>query len=248
MFNLPLFKQYRISEFVQFFTDVIRICEKNPEATLQVINQLTNLKDSTAKLESSFKIDRASEITEQLKTFDSQRDQAIICLRKFADAFSDYPDVELQSAGTRLLNCIDKYGVRIYKMNYQAETSTLSKLCKELMSDEIKEDVQKLQLTSLVEYLNNSNNSFNDLYLNRVTKDAADDTVSSGEAVKETINDYRALAEHLDAYSVIAPSEQNTKLLSELIVLIDKYNSTVSLRVGQAKEIEETEEVKETGE
>ena len=236
MKQTPLFNKFRVSEFIQFFTDVIKICTQNAAAATQVSTPLTAFKESLAKLSTTFKVKKASDITAELSKLDAQRDQDIICLRKMADAYSSHFDEELKTAGNALLQCIDKYGSRIYMMNYQAQTSTTTNLCNDLNSmTNMQTIVQKLSVSNLVAHLEDSNNRFNDLYINRVSETTADESISSGEAVKVAMADYRTLIEHIEAYSVIAPSESNTNLQAELDTLIGQYNSTMEQRSSDSE-------------
>lgn len=231
----PLFKKFRISEYIQYFTDVRNLCKNNSEAAAQVQSLVNAFNVSTSALENTFKVNKASDITSQLTNLDVQRDQAIVCLRKMADAYASHLNNDLAKAGNILLNTIDKYGSRIYTMNYQAETSTLSNLGDELgTSDDLKAVVELLCLEDLVKEMTRINNEFNILYLNRISENTADESISSGEAVKRTVADYRKLIEHLEAYSVISPSDSNSKLIAEINTLAEQYNTTVEQRSSGA--------------
>jgi hypothetical protein len=241
MLQTPLFKKFRVSEHIQFFSDVEKLCAQNAEAAKQVQSQLDAFTQSTQGVADTFKTERASEITEQLGELDAKRDQSIVCLRKLADAYATHLDENLQAAGKSLLHRIDRYGSRIYNMNYQAETSTLDNLGNDLTSDaDLQQAVTAINADGLVQEMISLNNSFNSLYLNRVTQDTADQSISSGEAVKTAVADYRTLTEHMEAYSVISPSDANAKLLAELNTLIGQYNTMVEQRSGRnADEAEE---------
>lgn len=230
----PLFNAYRVSEYIQFYADVLKLCSQNTEAATQVQTQLDAFTASTQALQNTFKVSQASDITTELSELDARRDQLIICLRKMADAYTDHYDPDLQAAAKTLLNCIDKYGKRIYHMNYQAQTSTMSNLGNELTTDdEMKTVVSTLNLADIVEKMNGFNNQFNNRFLSRVTENTEDQHISSGEAIKQAVTDYRSMMEHLNAYSIISPSESNTKLLAEIGTLITQYNTTVEQRSGK---------------
>ncbi len=234
-----IFKKFRINEFVQFFVDVIGLCEKNNPETLNINVQLETLKETNARLDEAFKRDQKSGVTKQLTLLDQQRDEDIICLRMLADAFSHYFEEDKKNAGERILTCIDKYGSSIYRMNYHAETSTVDNLGKELKNTaELAEAINTLGIADVVDHMAGTNDQFKDLYQQRVQEEAANNDVSAGEIIKEALNNYHTLVTHIEAHATITPSDAYTKLINELNGLIERYNATMALRTG-TKEDEE---------
>ncbi len=225
------FKKFRTSEFVQFFVDVCTIYEENNVATLNLAEQHSSMANVNNELAKVFKQNKGSEITEEIAALDQRRDEAIICLRKTADAFTNHFDSEKKAAGNKLLHAMDKYGSKIYLMNYHAQTSTTTNLVNDLETiPELVNASTFLSLNEIISEIKESNNLFNERYLARVNEEAGKESVSAGELIKEGIACYRTLAAHTEAHATLTPEEIYTVLINQLNVLIEKYNATVGGR------------------
>ena len=222
------FNLFRKSESVQFFNDIVTLCsESNPKA-LNIEAQLSTLNESVNSLNTNFAIDRSSEITTDLISLDQRRDKAITCLRTLTEGFTNHYDPAKSKAATLLLQTIDKYGRRISKMNYQAETSTLDNLGDELQNDDSAANlVSQLGLSDLVCEMIEANTAFNTRYLDRVKEEAGENDVAIGELIKESIANFRLLTAHIEAHSTLNPSSEISTLVDRINELIERYNLTV---------------------
>jgi hypothetical protein len=215
----------RISESIQFYGDVLNICEQNNPTELNIQKQWSNLERSFQLLNQSFKQEQTSLRTAVLASLDERRDNAIVCLRKLADGFTNHHDTHKQKAGEQLLITIDKYGRQISKMNYQAETSVLDNLVVDLKNEsDGAAAVKTLGLTDIVEEIEATNDLFNKTYLERVGEDAEKVLKAAGDLVRECSEKYHVLARHIEANAIINPSEASNELINQLNTLIDKFN------------------------
>lgn len=234
MINKPSFNFYRQSESLQFFEDVATLCNKNNVDKLKIGNQSQQLILINQKLQASFKPDLHSQITEQLSELDQRRDNAVICLRKIADGFINHYDAQKQKAGKTIVQVIDKYGSSLSRMNFQAETSTLTNLGRELISKpELSQAVEEITLTGVVEEMIASNNLFNEKYLLRVQETAANNDEVTSKFILEAVAAYRELTDHIEAHSTLTPSKEYLSLISELNELVNRYNTTVNQRINK---------------
>ena len=132
---------------------------------------------------------------------------------------------------------LDRYGTQIYRLNYQAETTTLSNLVNDLQSDpEVATALQTLNLVALVEELKTANNLFNENYLLRVKalSQAPDD--SPVDLRKEATIRYRNLVEWMEAYIVINGPEPYEPLVKQVNELIAQYNEMIKIRKSKSDE------------
>jgi len=236
----PKFVLYRNTESLQFFTDVVELCKKNTADTFNLATPLAKLEQNNSMLNASFKKDQKSALTELLTQYDQRRDDALVCLRKIADGYSNHFQEEMRTAGLKVLDTIDKYGSSIQKFNYQAQTSTLLNLCTDLTRKNLAGIVETIGMTEVVSEMSEANTLFSEAFLQRVQESAANDQVATGELVQETIQNYRTLVTHIEANNVINPSDAYTQLLKQISELTAKYNSLVSARATK-KETEEEE-------
>jgi len=228
MINSVNFKLFRKSESVQFFNDIVTLCsESNPQA-LNIEAQLSTLNECVNSLNSNFATDRSSEITNDLISLDQRRDKAIVCLRMLTEGFTNHYDSAKSDAATLLLQTIDKYGNKISKMNYQAETSTLDNLGDELQNDaKAAELVSQLGLSDLVGEMIEANTAFNTRYLDRVKEKAGGNEIAIGELIKESVANFRLLTAHIEAHSTLDPSAEISTLIDRINELTERYNLTV---------------------
>jgi hypothetical protein len=233
----------RISEGIQFFGDVITVCEKANPAELNIQPQWSELKKSYKLLTNSFKKEQSSMLTAELATVDYRRDQGIICFRKLADGFTNHFDNAKAQAGKLLLTAIDKYGKQISKMNYQAETSVLDNLVTDLKSEDHAAAVKLLGLSDLVAELSNSNKAFNDIYLQRVEEAAAKDLDAAGALLYDCQLKYRELVKHIEANAIVNASEAYETLIKQLNSLIEQFNLLLAQRAGRVERQQEASQL-----
>ncbi len=242
MISTVLFNKFRIEECIQFFKDVSGICQNSNPEQLKINRQYKALKESVDKLEEEFKADRKSEYTEEIQALDHRRDEAVICLRKIADGFTNHYDKSKSEAGKAIIDCIDKYGTSVYKMNYKAETGILSNLGDDLKNDKtVSQAVESLGLSDVVSEMIKANKLFNERFLSRIEQQTEDVSQSATELVIESKTFYKALTDHIIAYNTIEPTEALTSLINKLNTLIESYNQTVESR-GSKPEDENIEE------
>lgn len=240
---IPKFPGFRNTESLQFFTDVVDICKKNDVQKLKLTDPLARLEQNNRDLSASFKVMSGSDLTEMLTHCDQRRDDAVVCLRKVADGYTNHHKPELRQAGLKILQTIDKYGGSIQKLNYQSQTSTTDNLCKDLKSAPIAATVEAIGMTEVVAEMEEANRLFSDTYLRRIQESANNDQIATGQLIQEAIHNFRTLVAHIKAYNVITPSDDYTSLLKQISELTDKYNSLVSNRAKKDNEEAPQEDV-----
>jgi len=234
MYANPIFKIYKQSESLQYFSDVATLCLKSNIETLAV--PLQNLVVINDKLGNAFKHAKGSDLTELLTLNDQRRDDAVVCIRMTAQAYSNHFEPEKREAAANILDTIDKYGKSLHRLNYQAETSVLLNLYNDLTASPLADAVDEIHMSDVVEEMKESNDLFSEAFLNRVQESAADNQVAAGKLVQEGIKHYRTLMDYINAYNTINPSAEYDMLLKQIGELTAKYNSTATSRVSAKTE------------
>ncbi|MBN1182261.1 MAG: hypothetical protein JXB49_08245 [Bacteroidales bacterium] len=229
MILTPIFNRFRISEYIQFFSDTATICSQSNPKELNIEAQFNEFNRQQKSLEESFKQNRKSEITALLTKLDERRDRALVCISIVADGFLNHFNPRKQDAAQKISDCISKYGSKLYTLNYQAETSVLTSLGEDLQG-ELSESVNLLHLNEVVDEMNAANTEFNEKFIDRIDETSMDDSESTSNLIKLTLEKYKVLCRHIDAHATITPSEQYTNLIKRLNALIERYNSTMALR------------------
>lgn len=145
------------------------------------------------------------------------------------------PDPAKKEAANTLRLYIKAQGTKISSLNYQAETSVLSKIADALKTDPKQSvAVAKLDLGAWVTSLETANNEFETTFKSRNTDISANAEVPSfGELKKQAIPLYNELVNLIESRLVIAkadgqPTAPYQALINEINTLIDSYSSYIS--------------------
>lgn len=228
----------RSSELLQFLIDVTKLCSQQSNKSMKLDGVLAELKADTDSFDQAFRLDQASAITAELINFDGRRDECIAGISLVLDGYTRYFDPGVKAAALALKTNMDKYGNRIYDMNYQAETSTINSLVKEWSTNGIlKAAVNTLNLGAWVNELKKANDLFNELYLKRVDEKASAPQIKGFDSRKKAISAYRKLVQQTEARAVIAEDQTYTALINNLNALIAKYNIIADSHTEKKEEI-----------
>jgi hypothetical protein len=241
MINSALLGRFRISEFIQFMSNVLMIVKQHGPDKLKLRALYLSLLQNYESLQEAYKRGTNSGITPQLTRLDERRDQAIICLRQIAEGYTHHFNDKLKTAGEQILACIDKYGNRLYSLNYNAETAALTKLGWELkINPEYIAAIQALHLEEVVKEMEVANTKFEKLFVQRLGAFSQDEAKTSKELIQLTTEAYRTLMQHVDAHVTLAPSEEYFSLINHINENIEHFNLIVERRKsgGEATEVD----------
>ena len=243
MINSALLSKYRIKEFIQFISNILLIVKQHGPDKLKVKALYMVLLQNHESLQKAYKQEANNEITSQLARLDEQRDQAIICLRQVCDGYTHHPNKKLKAAGEKIVACIDKYGSKLYHLNYSAETAALKKLAHDLQTNpECINALQAMHMEDVVNEMNTANVKFEKLFVDRLGEFSQDETKSTRALIQLTTDAYKTLMQHVDAHTTLAPSEEYTSLANHINENIEHFNQVVARRKhgGEAEEADPT--------
>jgi hypothetical protein len=233
------YRRLWVSEFIQFLKDVISICTLSDPVRLNINSRLKPLEESVKELDAVFKKERGSDLTDEVATLDDRRDKAFLCLSMMIKAYGYHFDEAKLAAAEKIDALLDRYGTSIHKLNYQAETTTVSNLVNDLESDaELSVAVSTLELQPLVDELKTSNRLFHEKYIARAREVSQASEDSAVELRKTAIVQYLSLVDLIEAYVEISGPDNYQELIKHLNEVIEKYNGTIAFRTRD----EETEE------
>lgn len=231
MFVAALVFNYRIKEFTQFIRNTLMIVNQHNPTELKVKTQYQELNGLCQQLEKAYELTDNSQLSLQLTQLDERRDQAIICLRTLSEGYVRHPKTAQQEAGKQLLACINRYGNRLYALNYSAETATLKQLLSELQTrPEYQQAIETLQLTDVVNEMKQANQAFEQLFVQRIEETVQSDGLSNRELMRQATEAYRTLLKHLEAHATLTPSNEYQLLIDHLNGNITHFNEIVERR------------------
>lgn len=228
--HLPILRN---AEYLQFLKDFVTIVQRNNPQTLNVEAKYTALLNRINELDSLFMRLLANENTQVLVDLDTKRDNAITGITYIAMGYSKHSEPTLQSAAQKILDNLSTYGSGIARLNYQAETATLTNIINDWENKpELTAALTTLNLTDWKNELKTVNTQFNDTYINRTQEygNTSPETLKQKREVTNT--DYYALRDRINALHTLVetlPSPYDT-VINQLNALIEQYNSLINNR------------------
>ncbi|MGB3587014.1 MAG: DUF6261 family protein [Tunicatimonas sp.] len=231
MFVAASIFNYRIKEFTQFIRNTLMIVNQHNPTELKVKTQYQDLNRLCQQLEKAYEQLDNSHLSLQLTELDNQRDQAVICLRALSEGYTRHPKTTHQEAAAQLLTCIDRYGNRLYALNYTEETATLKQLISELQTrPECVQAVQTLKLEVVVNEMKQANQAFEKLFIQRIEENVQLEGPTNRELTRQAATAYRELLKHLQAHATLNPSNEYRLLTDLLNENTSHFNEVVARR------------------
>lgn len=240
----PFIHKFRNNEFIQFIKNVLNaIQHRNPEH-LNVKDEYDKLDNLSGEICNLYKPDRGSDITLELQELDERRDEAFNGIYKFLDGLTYYFDEEQSEAARQLFDTLLIYGGGIARLNYQAETSTISSIInKWRTTPDLAVALSKLDsLKEWVDELDEANRVFDDVYMKRVREVASQPDIKMAGLRKEIIGVFRMLMKKIEAFAVISEDEIYEQTAREINEVINGYNQLVVNRSSSGVDSEEKTE------
>ena len=238
MFLAIHYPKLRNNEFIQFIKLLVEILNSNDPEILKVKAQCDDLSALLATLSALFKPDLGSAITQELQEIDARRDTAMTGIEMQIKTFTYYFEAEKREAANLLGSSLTTYGSGISRMNYQAETSTLTSIIQKWESDaDLSAALTTLGLTAWLTELKFANILFQERYIARLKDDANSPEEKTIELRKDIIQSYRTLLAHLQAHATLSTDNSYDPVINQTNQLIEQYNKLVAAR-GTNKEEE----------
>lgn len=239
MINAISLRLLRNAEFLQFLDFIIKTVENNDPATLKVDAELLVLKNLYEQLDALFKLPQDNLLSKDLLDLDHKRDRAVIGILQTVSANLNYFEQDKVDAAQLLDRNMRNYGVQIYSMNYQAESSTITSMIRDWeIEPTLKNAIILLGLSDWKEELKNKNNDFITLYSNRNQEYGAETTDRIKDKRLEANSAYYNLAQLINAHATIDNTSAYQKVMGEINALIESYNTLLASRKGKKKEDE----------
>lgn len=228
MTTLTKAERFRNGIFIGLLNDGVTIAEKYNLVTLKLNDGVSKIKSNILKLNELYALARKNGNTEVLEELDERRDKAIIGIKNLTEAYLNHFDNLKVNAAKNILIAYEKYGKRIDKLSYLAETEALRSFINDFDIDSaLKANATLLNLTDWLLELKAANEDFNSVYLNR-NKELAEQPDQNLKNLRgPALEDFTLFYNLVTAYNTINPNTDYAKLLAELNELLIKYNSTV---------------------
>lgn len=229
----PRFNLFYKGEVVQFIKNVLSIFDGFDLEVLKLNAQVTALSTLFTLLEKLYILDQGNAITEEIKSLDQRRDDALIGINANVDSYLKHYTEEKRKAAAKLRALLDKYGRDLHKKSYPVETAGIRNLKSEIAgSAELTAAVETLGLTDWLAELDTVNELFDEKYLERNKAYAEAPKEKFAEVREEAEDAYLELARHLTAHAVVTPDPAYQELVDQINQLVATYNLNVQARIG----------------
>ena len=221
-------------EHYGFVTEVkLALQQANIDSLATLLGRLTPLVDEENK---SLEIVAKSEHTQRLKELDRNRDNMFRGLSACVNESSYSPIKDEKEAATLIKILLKKYG-NIISESFESQHSKTENLIQDLRSEKYATATNKIGLTRWVNWLEEAESTFMELY--RTRRDEKASTIATTRSLKLVRKDlngvYREIIEHLNALAVLQPSEALSQLIARINIHIDKLVALKANRATRAK-------------
>ena len=167
---------------------------------------------------------KKAEETAELQKKDDARDEIASALIQEIRLAAKSPIVEKRAPGQRLKIVVDTYK-GITRENLASETAHIKALLNDLDKPAAVADLAAIGQTKLVQMLRTANEEFDAMYIKRLDFDASIKNLPAGKAVRLKNDKMMAVIfRHIETAYMMAASEEDRKLVSELI---DRINAAI---------------------
>ena len=185
--------------------------------------------DSVSQMDSTYKLSRTSEYTQQIADEDTRRDSLYLALKNQVQMFMRFTfDAEKQEAATYLWNIMKKYNVDVDE-NYYEESGKLQQMLQELEADNVAgQHIATLGLTSFVTQLKTANEAVRTMLSQRNDERMLQEKAALAKARKEVVQAYRELVLMINATAAIGNDPHLfDEVISQVNELINYYRHHV---------------------
>ena len=216
--------QLRNSELLQFLADVLTLCSQYSTEPMKLAVVILALSSSTTEFDKCFKIAPGSAFTDELIFLDGNRDKCIKGIRTVIVGYTNHYQPAIQKAAKDLLASIDKYGKKIYALNYESETNTITNLVADWKATVLAAALTLLNLLDWSTELDTSNKIFNTKYMSRLDEKTNLPQVKTFICRKQAIECFTELVNHIEARALLAEEPIYDPLINHLNTLVARYN------------------------
>ncbi|MCV9387917.1 DUF6261 family protein [Reichenbachiella ulvae] len=220
-------------------SDVLTLVERKDPVAMKVDTAYTNLKTENDQLTQLLNPIKGSKLTAQMEAADDLRDQLLVGINSIVTGFTYHYEEELRRHAEVLLKHLDQFGGSgLARENYQSETAGINSMLLDWESESaLSAAITELNLEGWKTKLQEANDDFSDLFLNRTEENSAGEVVSVREQRNKMRPLYYRLRDVIASYHTIENgAEPYHTVVKQLNALIDKYKRLLTSRQGKAVE------------
>jgi len=241
MFNSINLRQLRNAAYLQFMGLLLKLTNDNDPVTLKIQAKLTDLQKQYDAFNALYLLPRGNKISKEILALDLRRDNALVGFLALISGQTRSFIPENKAAALLLDENLRKYGTEIADLNYQEQSTVITKLVEVWETEqELKDALTLLGLDGWKDELRQSNNAFIDAYIDR-TKELAAGSDENLKMLRTDFNQtYYILLKWIESFATVDETNSYNVLVRQINKLIDQYNTL--LNRGGGGDDEEDEE------
>lgn len=225
---VPQLTRYRNKVLMQYYLDTVAIYRQYDIKALQLEPFVTALENCLADMDAVFRVDKRNRTTLAIAEADAGRDAAITGIRKLAEAYETHYDKTYREAGKLIRRLIDRFGSRVAKMNYVAETQVIETIVNDCETDAaMQAAIALVHATEWVAELKAANTEFNRLFLLRNADIAEQPKKNIVTLRAEAVPLFQQLISTTEAFYITLKKKEYLALMKKTDALSKQCNATV---------------------
>ena len=219
----------------QFHESVSTLIERTGPQTLKIEPFYDIYRNLLGNELEALAIITKSELTAQIAEQDRVRDSIFRGFSDTVKGIRNHFNPDYHQAANRLWNVFLHYG-NIAKKTLDAQTAATNDIIRELRLPQNDEAVQLLELSAWIEKLDEENQKFQLLMMQRYNEQVAKTTHRMKTARVETDKFYRAITVHLDNRVLTGDVDDSTnEFLTELNAIVRRFKNILAQQFGKRK-------------
>jgi Zn-dependent oligopeptidase len=212
-------------------TEASKVLDTYNEEDLQLTLVKTKFNTALKKLEDSMKLLRSSQVTEELATLDSDRDDAWMCFYNLVESQSLRLNLSIRQSAHIIDAIIKLPEMRIHHQGYKEQTTTMINFFNRVdTKPELSKAIEDIGAQTVYEELKAAQAAFETKQTEKVTQAAAKPKSESEAAVKELRKAFSNLSQFLNIMSQLSGKAEYNEIASKVNQLIDGVNTNVKSR------------------
>lgn len=229
--------QYRNGEFVKFMGNILDILKSYDLDTLQLKSLVDQLEAQYLQLKKLFKVDRGSNLTEELIRLDKLRDSLFSGLLQILNGHAKYnPEDGKKINAQQLYDIMLTHGSDLNRKSYQEQTGALDDIFAEIEEKGLEEQFAEFLLVEFYNQLKSTNTEFNTTFLARNKEYALEPQGNMQEMRVQVSESFYTLEKNIEARAILESTEAYQNIIKELNSLIDSYESNIQKRSANPSE------------
>ena len=216
----------------QFYESAVALIEKTTPSALAIEALHLLYRRAFDEQASALLIIIRSETTTLIARQDAVRDSIFRGFSDTVKGFRNHFDSDVREAANRLWSIFLHYG-NIARKTLDAQTAATNDILREFERPELTEAINRLNVADWRDRLNEENQAFQQLMMQRYSETAAQTTVRMKTARVETDKYYRAITGQLNNHVLTQSNDSTTAFVNELNAIIRRYKNILAQQLAK---------------